>query len=297
MKRILASFVLILTTSLLVPIAAAADPITTPVVNARDVSSELDDARNFAYDRINYARYVMRDIDEALAWCFVVSNEFTNSVKQLFDSTNLSYYCEALVDKRRVNTLLNKLSALNPSQAKSVDAANFISDQADLISDEADDIYLQIVENRDDLFDTQGQFSSIVTNLKTFNEAASYLADAWKTLNERIAFLPKTSQSTIQKSQSYKSSSNLVTQLKKMMTSKDSLLERLSSLEDPRKLTPVTSQLSALKINPTEVATFEKSLDIIKKSIPATVCSKSSLTVLPSKSGTCPKGYKKISTL
>ena len=297
MKRIFESFVLILTTSLLVPIAAAADPTTTPVVNARDVSSELDDARNFAYDRLDIARYAIGDIEESLARCFAISSKFTISVKQLFDSTNLIYYCDALVVKPRVNTLLNKLSALNPSQAKTVDEANFISDQADSIADEAYYLVIQIQDNGDDLFDTQGQFSSIVTNLKTFNEAASYLADAWKTLNERIAFLPKTSQSTIQKSQSFKSSSSLVTQLKKMMTSRDSLLERLSSLEDPRKLTPVASQLSALKINPTEVASFEKSLDIIKKSIPATVCSKSSLTVLPSKSVTCPKGYKKISTL
>ena len=297
MKRKLLSIVLALTASSIVPMATAADPITTPVVNARDVSSELDDARNFAYDRLEFARFKIGKIDHELGMCFIVSKEFTVDVKELFDSTNLIYYCDAIVVKPRVNTLLNKLLALNPSQAKTVDAANFISDQADLIYDEADALYVAIIDSRDELFDTQGQFSSIVTNLKTFNEAASYLADAWKTLNERIAFLPKTSQSTIQKSQSYKSSSNLVTQLKKMMTSKDSLLERLSSLEDPRKLTPVASQLSALKINPTEVASFEKSLDIIKKSIPATVCSKSSLTVLPSKSGTCPKGYKKISTL
>ena len=297
MKRKLLSIVLVLTASSIVPMATAADPITTPVVNARDVSYMLDDARKVAYDRLNLARYAVGEIDEYLAWCFVVSKEFTIDVKELFDSTNLSYYCDALVVKPRVNTLLNKLSALNPSQAKTVDEAIFITDQAELIYDEADSLLAQIANNRDELFYTEGQLSSIVANLKTFNEAESYLADAWKTLNERIAILPKTSQSTIQKSQSYKSSSSLVTQLKKMMTSRDSLLERLSSLEDPRKLTPVASQLSALKINPTEVASFEKSLDTIKKSIPATVCSKSSLTVLPSKSGSCPKGYKKISTL
>ena len=297
MKRILLSFVLISTTALLAPMAATADPIPTSVIDARDASFELDDARNAAYDRINNARFAIREIDEYLDWCFVVSKEFTPDVKQLFDATSLSYYCDALVFKSRANTLYNKLSALNPSQAKTVDAANFISDRANSIVEEADSLLAQIANNRDELYFTQGQFSSIVTNLKTFNEAESYLADAWKTINERIAILPKTSQSTIQKSQSYKSSSSLVTQLKKMMTSRDSLLERLSSLEDPRKLTPVASQLSALKINPTEVASFEKSLEIIKKSIPATVCSKSSLTALPSKSGTCPKGYKKISTL
>jgi uncharacterized phage infection (PIP) family protein YhgE len=297
MKRKLLSIVLALTASSIAPMATAADPITTPVVNARDVSSLLDDARNAAYDEVNYARSAIQDIDEYLAWCFVVSKEFTPPVKQLFDSTNLSYYCDAVVFKSRANTLWNKLSALNPSQAKTVDAANFISDRADSIADEAHELLAQIANNRDELFGIQEQLSPIVANLKIFNEAESYVVDAWKTLNERIALLPKTLQSTIQKSQNYKSSSSFVTQLKKLMTSRDSLLERLSSLEDPRKLTPVASQLSALKINPTEAASFDKSLDIIKKSIPAMVCSKSSLTVLPSKSGTCPKGYKKISTL
>jgi uncharacterized phage infection (PIP) family protein YhgE len=297
MKRILLSIVFALTASSIVPMATAADPITTPVVNARDVSSELDDARNFAYERLELARNAIREIDHELGMCFKVSNEFTFAVKQLFDSTNLSYYCDVLVVKPRVITLLNKLSTLNPSQAKTVDAANFISDRADSIADEAHELLAQIANNRDELFGIQEQLSPIVANLKIFNEAESYVVDAWKTLNERIAFLPKTLQSTIQKSQNYKSSSSFVTQLKKLMTSRDSLLERLSSLEDPRKLTPVASQLSALKINPTEAASFDKSLDIIKKSIPAMVCSKSSLTVLPSKSGTCPKGYKKISTL
>jgi hypothetical protein len=297
MKRTLLSIVLALTASSIVPMATAADPITTPVINARDVFFELDDARNFAYERLDFARYAIREIDKYSTWCFNVSKEFTLDVKELFDSTSLSYYCDALVVKSRVNTLWNKLLALNPSQAKTVDAANFISDQADSIADEADELLAQIANNRDELFGIQEQLSPIVANLKIFDEAESYVVDAWKTLNERIALLPKTSQSTIQKSQNYKSSSSFVTQLKKLMTSRDSLLERLSSLEDPRKLTPVASQLSALKINPTQIASFDKSLDIIKKSFPAMVCSKSSLTVLPSKSGTCPKGYKKISTL
>jgi hypothetical protein len=297
MKRIVLSLVMTLTTALVVPMATAADPIPTSEIDARDASFELDDARNAAYDRINYARGWIRDIDESLARCFAVSKEFTPVVKQLFDSTTLSYYCEALADKSRVNTWLNKLSALNPSQAKTVDEANFISDQANSLSKEGIYFIIQLQDNRDELFGVQDQFSSIVANLKTFNEAESYVLDAWKTLNERFALLPKTSQSTIQKSQSYKSSSSFVTQLKPLIVSRDALLGKLYSLEDPRKLTPIASQLSALSINPTGVASFEKSLDLIKKSIPATVCTKSSQKVLPSKSGSCPKGYKKTSTL
>lgn len=297
MKRIILSIVLTLTTALVVPMATAADPIPTSVIDARDASFELDDARIAAYDRLDFARYVIRIIDKYLDWCFVVSKEFTPAVKQLFDATSLSYYCDALVFKTRANTLWNELSALNPSQAKTVDAANFISDQANSIAEEADELLAQIANNRDELFGVQDQLSSIVDNLKTFNEAQSVVVEVWNSLNERIALLPKTSQSTIQKSQSYKNSSIFVTQLKQLIVSRDALLGKLSSLEDPRKLTPIASQLLALRINPTQITSFDKSLDIIKKSIPAMVCSKSSLTVLASKSGTCPKGYKKISTL
>jgi hypothetical protein len=297
MKRILLSILLTLTASSIAPMATAADPIATPVIDARDASFELDDAKNFAYGRINYARGWIRDIDESLARCFTVSKEFAPAVKQLFDSTTLSYYCEALADKSRVNTWLNKLSALNPSQAKTVDEANFISDQANSLGKEGIYFIIQLQDNRDELFYTQEQLSSIVASLKTFNEAESYVVEAWNSLNDRIALLPKTSQSTIQKSQSYKSSSSFVAQLKPLIISRDSLLGNLYSSEDPRKLTPISSQLSALRINPIQIASFEKSLDLIKKSIPSAVCIKSSLTVLPSKSGSCPKGYKKTSTL
>jgi hypothetical protein len=101
----------------------------------------------------------------------------------------------------------------------------------------------------------------------------------------------------IQKSQSYKSSVVIVEQLNKTLTTRDALLEKLSDLKDPRKLKAIASQFATLKVNAIQLLAFERQLISINKAIPSKVCSKGLQTVLTSKAGTCPAGYKRVSTL
>jgi hypothetical protein len=227
--------------------------------------------------------------------CLAVSEEFLRDIQELYDSTNLSTYCETLEVK--ANLLRSKIFALNPSQVKTIDAANKMTDQANLFAEDADTLVAQIQDITDELLGTEELFSSIIMNLEPLDDAESEVIEAWNILIERLALLPKTSQGAIQKSQGYKSSAVTVEQLRKTLTSRDALLEKISDLKDPRKLKTIASQFAALKVNATQLLAFERSLISINSAIPPKVCSKGLQTVLTSKSGTCPAGYKKVSTL
>jgi hypothetical protein len=172
-----------------------------------------------------------------------------------------------------------------------------MTDQANLFAEDADTLVAQVQDITDELSGTDELFSSIITNLEPLDDAESDVIEAWDILIVRLALLPKTSQGAIQKSQGYKSSIVFVEQLGKTLTSRDALLEKLSDLKDPRKLKTIASQFATLKVNATQLLAFERSLVSINKAIPSKVCSKGLQTVLTSKSGTCPAGYKKVSTL
>jgi hypothetical protein len=272
----------------------SATPTPTPIP-VRDVSAEIIDARNAALDSINAAKEAIDGYDSAVEDCLAVSEEFLLDIQELYDSTNLSTYCETLEVK--ANLLRSKIFALNPSQVKTIDAANKMTDQANLFAEDADTLVAQIQDITDELLGTDELFSSIIMNLEPLDDAESEIIEAWNIFIERLALLPKTSQGAIQKSQGYKSSVVTVEQLSKTLVLRDTLLEKLSDLKDPRKLKTNASQFATLKVNETQLLAFERSLVSLNKAIPSKVCSKGLQTVLTSKSGTCPAGYKKVSTL
>jgi len=268
--------------------------IPTPIPSLAG-SAELIDARNAALDSLNAAKEAIDAYDSAVTDCLAVSEEFLLDIQELYDSTNLSSYCKTLEVK--ANLLRSKILALNPSQVRTTDAANKITEQSNLFAEDADILVAQIQDITDELSGTDELFSSIITNLEPLVDAESEVIEAWDILIQRLALLPKTSQGAIQKSQGYKSSTVFVEQLRKTLTSRDALLEKLSDLKDPRKLKTIASQFATLQVNTTQLLAFERSLVSINKSIPSKVCSKGSQTVLTSKSGTCPAGFKKVSTL
>jgi hypothetical protein len=270
----------------------SATPTPIPVLDASD---EIVDARNAALDSLNAAKEAIDAYDSAVEDCLAVSEEFLLDIQQLYDSTNLSSYCETLEVK--ANLLRSKILALNPNQVRTTDAANKITDQANLFLEDTDSLVAQIQDITDELSGTDELFSSIIVNLEPLNDAESEVIEAWDILIERLALLPKSSQGAIQKSQSYKSSLVIVEQLNKTLTARDALLEKLNELKDPRKLKTIVSQFATLKVNATQLLAFERSLISINKAIPSKVCSKGLQTVLTSKLGTCPAGYKKVSTL
>jgi hypothetical protein len=269
-------------------------PIPTPIPSLAG-SAELIDARNAALDSVSAAKEAIDAYDSAVEDCLVVSEEFLLDIQELYDSTNLSSYCKTLEVK--ANLLRSKILALNPSQVRTTDAANKITEQSNLFAEDADTLVAQIQDITDELSGTDEMFSSIIVSLEPLKEAESEVIEAWSILIERLALLPKTSQGAIQKSQSYKSSAVIVEQLNKTLTSRDALLEKLSDLKDPRKLKTIASQFTTLKINAVQLLAFERSLSSINKAIPSKVCTKGLQTVLTSKSGACPAGYKKVSTL
>jgi hypothetical protein len=259
------------------------------------VDKETSDALNSALDSVTAAKEAIDAYDAAVEDCLSVSNGFLLDTQELYDSTDLSSNCETLEVK--ANLLRSKIFALNPVQVKTIDAANRMVDQANLFAEDADSLVAQTQDITDELSGTEELFASIISSLEPVNDAESEVIETWSTLIERVALLPKASQGAIQKSQVYKSSVLIVEQLSKTLTSRDSLLEKLSDLNDPRKLKIIASQFATLRVNASQLLAFERSSGNLNKVIPSKVCSKGSQTVLTSKLGTCPAGYKKVSTI
>jgi hypothetical protein len=172
-----------------------------------------------------------------------------------------------------------------------------MTDQANLFTEEADSLVAQMQDITDEILGTDEFFSSIIMSLEPLLDAESEVIEVWDDLIERLGLLPKTSQGAIQKSQGYKSSAVFVEQVRKTLNSRDALLEKLSELKDPRKLKSMASQFATLKLNAAQLLSFERSSVSINRAIPSNVCSKGLQTVLTSRSGTCPSGYRKVSTL
>lgn len=270
-------------------------PVATPTpVPVQDVSAEIIDARNAALSSLDAAKEAMDGYESALENCLAASEEFLLDIQELYDSTKLSDYCETL--EAKANLLRSKIFSLNPNQVKTIDAANRMTDQANSFAEEADSLVAQVLDISDELSQTEELFASIILRLEPLNEAESDVIEAWNVLSERLVLLPKKSQDSTQRSRDYKSASIFVEQLTKTLTSRDALLEKLSDLRDPRKLKTTASQFARLKVNATQLLAFERSLINLNKAIPSLVCTEGMQTVLPSKSGKCPAGYKRVST-
>ena len=262
--------------------------------SAADASAEVIDARKAASDAIDAGNEALALFGRYKDECTEVSTQFEAEAQELYDTTSMSTYCEQFDDL--VSKLDAKIGALDTDKATTTDQANKLTDTANTYAEEADELVASIQDITDELTATEKLLLSIVKLLEPINLAETEIVDAWDTLAERIALLPKASQATIKKSPNYKSALAVHSQVVKTIASRDAVLEDLSSLEDPRKLSSFVSQLSLLKINTALVSAFKKSLVSLNKGIPSKVCIKGALTLLPSKSGKCPTGYEQIPT-
>jgi hypothetical protein len=262
--------------------------------SASDASAEVIDARKAASDAIDAGNKSLASFGRYKDECTEVSTQFEVEAQELYDTTSLNTYCEQLNDL--VSELDAKIGALDTDKASTTDQANKLTDTANAYAEEADELVALIQDITDELSTTEKPLLSIVKLLEPINLAETEIVDGWETLAERIALLPKASQATIKKTPSFKSALLVHAQVVKAITSRDSILENLGSLEDPRKLSGFITQLSLLKINAALVPAFKKSLVSLNKAIPSKVCIKGPLTLLPSKSGKCPTGYEQVPT-
>lgn len=269
-------------------------PTESEGVNASDVSAELLDARNAASDSIDAANEAIAAFGRYKTACVETSLEFDTPEQELFDSTNLSNYCEQLDEK--VATLDSKIGALDPDKATSIDSANKLTDQANLLAEDADSLVAQIQDISDELLATKNQLASIIRILEPINQLETDVIETWEQLQERLTILPTATSGAIKKSKGYKSASSYNSQVSTLIKARDDQLEVLSKIERPTQLSSFITKLSSLKINSSRLSEFKKSIAGINKLIPANVCQKGSAVVLASKSGKCAKGFELIPT-
>lgn len=262
--------------------------------SASDTSAEILDARKAASDAINAGNETLALFGRYKDECLEVSTQFETEAQELYDTTSLNTYC-GLLDES-VSGLEARIGALDADKATTTDQANELTDKANDYAEEADELVALIQDITEELLATEKQLLTIVKLLDPLNIAETEIVDAWDTLAERIALLPKTSQTSIKKSSNYKSALSIQAQVVKAIASKDTVLDDLGSLEDPRKLSGLVSQLSRLKISAPQSSTFKKSLVALNNGIPSKVCIKGALNLLPSRSGKCPPGYEQIPT-
>jgi hypothetical protein len=261
---------------------------------ASDASAEIIDARKAASDAIDAGNEAITLFGRYKDECIEVSTQFETETQELYDTTNLNSYCEQLNDL--VSELDAKIGALDPDKSTTTDQANNLTDTANAYAEEADELVALIQDITDELTATEKLLLSIVKLLEPINLAETEIVDGWETLIERIALLPKASQSKIKKSSTYKLALAAYSQIAKTIASRDLVLEDLGTLDDPKKLSGLVSRLSLLNINASRVSAFKKSLASLNKVIPSKVCIKGPLTLLPSRSGKCAAGYEKIPT-
>jgi hypothetical protein len=270
---------------------------TTPVptVSPTPVAApEVVEARNAALDAIAASTEAIDQIEIAKEECLSVSDSFDLDVQELYDSTNLSRHCESLDSK--VNALTSKVLSINANQVKTKNDANKIIEQSNGFSEEADKITAQIQDITDELSNTERQFISIIKSQEPLESAEDDVINSWSSLDERLALLPKTSISTIKKSQNYKSALAIFLQISKVVSTKNELLEALYSVDKPSEMSSIVRKFSTLKINANQITSYKKLATSINKAIPKSVCSKGSLVLLPSKAGKCPNGFDDVPT-
>lgn len=269
-------------------------PTDSEGMNASDESAELLDARNAASDAIDAANEAIAAFGRYKTSCVETSLEFDTPEQELFESTNLSSYCEQLDEK--VAILDSKIGALDPDKATSIDLANKLTDQANLFAEDADSLVAQIQDFTDELLAAKNQLSSIIKILEPINQLEIDVIETWEQLEERLTILPSATRSVIKKSKGYKSALTYNLQVSILVKSRDEQLEVLSNIERPTQLSSFITRLSSLKINSSQLSEFKKSMVGINKLIPANVCQKGSAVVLASKSGKCAKGFELIPT-
>jgi hypothetical protein len=271
-----------------------AAPSDSNGVNASNESAEVLDAKNAASDAIDAANEAIAAFGRYKTSCSEVSTEFESSEQELFDSTSLNTYCEQLDEK--VAILDAKIGALDIDKVVSADAANKLTDEANLFAEQADKLVAQIQDITDELFATKKQFGSLAIILEPLNTLETEVIEPWDTLQERLTILPSSLVTSLKKNVAFKSASIYANQVQVLIKARDVQIEALSKIEKPSQIAPIANKLSAIKITTAQLSQYKKSLVAINKLIPANVCQKGSAVVLASKTGKCAKGFELIPT-
>jgi hypothetical protein len=271
-----------------------APPSDSPGITASDASAEIVDARKAVSDAIDATNDALAEFGRLKSSCTEVSADFDTELQELYDSTNLSKYCEQLDEE--VALLDAKVGALDPDKAKTTDEANNMTDEANVFAEDADIFVAQIQDITDQLVATEKLFASLSLVVAPLNNLETAVIESWDSLQERLTILPNSFVVAIKKNVNYKSGSSYVLQVQSWMEARDVEVDALSKIEKPSQLAPIIKKMSAIKITTTQLPQFKKSIAALNKLIPANVCQKGSTVVLASKSGKCAKGFEQVPT-
>jgi hypothetical protein len=270
-------------------------PTPTPTATTNSVAIALINAKNAASDATNAAEEAFAAFSEAKSDCEEVSTSFDDSeVMDLYDSTSLDEYCNQL-DLEAVS-VERKISALDPQEARTIDAANRETDAANKLAEAADTLVAGMQDITDELSATESLLNGLVEATNFFDDFESSSVEQIENLKERIGILPASVQATLKKSNEYKALSTFQRQVETVLKSKDSVLDLLAGIKRPTQITPAINSINSLKSQLPSSSTLKKNLSTIEKKIPATVCQKGSLVVSASKTGKCAKGFESIPT-
>lgn len=270
-------------------------PVPTPTATTNTVALALINAKNAASDATSAAEEAIAAFSEAKSDCEEISKTFDDSeVMNLYDSTSLDEYCNQL--DLEAASVERKISALDPQEARTVDAANRETDSANKLAEAADILVASMQDITDELSATESQLSDLVEATNYLNDYESTSIEQVDLLKERIGILPTTLQSTLKKSKEFKSLATFQRQVDAVIKSKDSILDAFTGIKRPSQIKPTINSVISLKSQLPSLSTLKKNIQTLEKKIPAVVCQKGSLVVSASKTGKCAKGFESIPT-
>ena len=270
-------------------------PVPTPTATTNTVALALINAKNAASDATSAAEEAIAAFSEAKSDCEEISKTFDDSeVMNLYDSTSLDEYCNQL--DLEAASVERKISALDPQEARTVDAANRETDSANKLAEAADILVASMQDITDELSATESQLSDLVEATNYLNDYESTSIEQVDLLKERIGILPTTLQSTLKKSKEFKSLATFQRQVDAVIKSKDSILDAFTGIKRPSQIKPTINSVISLKSQLPKLSTLKKNIQTLEKKIPAVVCQKGSLVVSASKTGKCAKGFESIPT-
>jgi hypothetical protein len=270
-------------------------PTPTPTATTNTLALELINAKNAASDATNAAEEAIAAFSEAKSDCEVISNSFDDSeVIDLYDSTSLDEYCNQL--DLEAASVERKISALDPQEARTIDAANRETEAANKLAEAADTLVAGMQDITDELSATESLLNGLVDVTNFFSDYQSGSIDQIDLVKERIGMLPVSLQSTLKKGNDFKALATFQRQVETVVKSKDLILENFTGIKRPSQITPTINSLNSLKSQLPSLTALKKNLQTLDKKIPATVCQKGSLVVSASKTGKCAKGFESIPT-
>ena len=270
-------------------------PTPTPTATTNTVALALTNAINAASDATNAAEEAIAAFSTAKSDCEEISNTFDDSeVMDLYDSTSLNEYCNQLdIEAASVE---RRISALDPQEVRTVDAANRETDTAIKLAEAADALVASMQDITDELSATESLLSDLLEVTNFFKEFESVSIKQIDLLKERIGMLPATLQSTLKKSNDFKALASFQRQVETVLKSKDSILDSFTGIKRPSQITPSINSVNSLKSQLPSFNTLKRNLQALDKKIPAVICQKGSLVVSASKTGKCAKGFESIPT-